>query len=327
MNSAVELLHDSLVWDNHACMPLRPEDDSFLPQLERARRSGFSVVSVNVGFGESTIEQHILMLAQMRAWLGARQEQYLLVRSPADIELAQRSGRLGICFDLDGASAIAGQLGLVQLYYDLGVRWALLAYNRNNVHGGGCHDDDAGLTEQGRAMLAAMAQAGMVACASHAGPRTAREVIDTSPNPVIFSHSNPRALFDHPRNVPDELLRACAARGGVVCINGISLFLGVQQDLAAAVVRHIDYVVQLVGPGHVGLGLDYIYDQQELVDFLEKMAHTFPADSGYHSGLTMLAPEEIVQVVEGLMGLGYKEADLRAILGGNLLRIARGVWK
>ena len=129
-------------------------------------------------------------------------------------------------FDIEGANAIGDQLSLLGLYRDLGVRWMLLAYNRNNRAGGGCQDEDPGLTAFGRRMLHEMARVGIVACCSHTGYRTAREAIDESPTPVIFSHSNARALVDHPRNIPDDLIKACAARGGVVGVNGIGIFLG-----------------------------------------------------------------------------------------------------
>jgi Membrane dipeptidase (Peptidase family M19) len=95
----------------------------------------------------------------------------------------------------------------------------LVAYNSNNLAGGGCQDADCG----------------MIVCCSHAGYRTAREVIDCSANPVIFSHSNPRALRDHARNIPDDLMRSCAARGWVIGINGIDLFLDENRPMS----RHI----------------------------------------------------------------------------------------
>ena len=124
----------------------------------------------------------------------------------------------------------------------------LLVYNRRNLAGSGCHDpEDEGLTDLGRAILAEMDRVGMVKCCSHTGYRTAREILDSTDRPVIFSHSNPRALRDHPRNIPDDLIRACAATGGVVGINGVGLFLGTGPPTAEVIVRNIDYVAQLVG--------------------------------------------------------------------------------
>src|SRR3546814_14221284 len=102
----------------------------------------------------------------------------------------------------------------------------LLAYNRNHRRGGGCQDEDIGLTAQGRRVLDEMKRVGMVLCCTHTGERTVREATEYMEQPVIFSHSNPRVIHDHPRNITDEQIRACAATGGVINISGIGIFLG-----------------------------------------------------------------------------------------------------
>jgi membrane dipeptidase len=327
MSAAAEVLRTAVVWDNHACMPLRPLDESFLPQLERCRRSGFTTVTLNVGFGENTPVDHLRMLAQFRHWLAARPEQYRIVRTVDDITAVKKTGQLAVCFDIEGMNAIGDQLSLIRLYYDLGVRWMLIAYNRNNRAGGGCQDQDGGLTEFGRQVIDEMARVGMMLCCSHTGYRTVREAIDYSSNPVIFSHSNPRALKDHPRNVPDDLLRACAARGGVVGINGIGIFLGENDNSTEAMVRHIDYAVQLLGDEHVGLSLDYCFDSAELDEFVANNPTTFPPAMGYDRGLKMVEPERLPALIDALMSKGYGAESLSRILGGNFLRVARQVWK
>jgi membrane dipeptidase len=131
----------------------------------------------------------------------------------------------------------------------------------------------------------------------------------------------------HPRNIPDDLIRACAATGGVVGINGIGSFLGRNDNRSETFAHHVDHVAQLVGAQHVALGLDYVFDTQELDDYLSKMAHTFPAELGYEKGVRMVAPEQLEAIVQALQKLGYGDADLRAVLGGNLMRLARTVWK
>ena len=82
-----------------------------------------------------------------------------------------------------------------------------------------------------------------------------------------------------------------------------------------------------VGPRHVGLGLDYCFDTEELDDFLRANPQMYPPEDGYASGVRMLAPEQIPEIVEGLLRGGYGDDDVRGILGGNLLRVARRVWK
>jgi membrane dipeptidase len=322
-------MRQAVVWDNHACMPLRPHDTGYLPQLERFRQSGVDAVTLNVGFGENSIEDHVRTLASMRRWLQAHDGDFVMAGSVADIEEAKAQGKLAVLFDIEGMGAVGDQPSLVRLYYDLGVRWMLVAYNNANLAGGGCQGDDIGLTALGRRIVDEMNACGMIACGSHTGYRTARELIDHSADPVIFSHSNPRALWDHHRNIPDDLMVACADRGGVVGINGIGLFLGERTDLAAAVVRHIDYAVSLVGPEHVGLGLDYVFDAEELDHAIATMPDVFPASFGFQPGMPfpMLGPEGVPTVVQGLADLGYGADAITAVLGGNLMRVARAVWR
>jgi membrane dipeptidase len=316
-----------LVWDNHACLPLRPHDLTFLPQLERHRAAGTHVVIVNVGYGDDGIEAHIRMLATFRAWIAANADRFRVIESVDDISRARVAGQLAIGFDIEGANAVADQINLVGVYADLGVRWMLLAYNRNNRAGGGCQDEDTGLTPLGRALLGELAARGVVACCSHTGYRTAREAIDASPTPVIFSHSNPRALADHPRNIPDDLIVACARRGGVVGINGIGLFLGDNDASPARMARAIAYVADLAGPAHVGIGLDFLHDRQELDATLAAHPEQFPPELGYGTGMAFLAPEELPAVATHLRQLGMSATEIAGVLGGNWLRIARQVWK
>ncbi|MBL8334567.1 MAG: membrane dipeptidase [Rubrivivax sp.] len=324
---ARQLIDTCPVWDHHACMPLRPHDTSFLPQLARHRAAGFDAVTLNVGFGEQGPEEHLRMLAALRHWLLARPDEYLLLLRPDDVDRARASGRLAVGFDIEGANAIGDQLSLVQLYHDLGVRWMLLAYNRPNRVGGGCQADDEGLTDFGRAVLAEMERVGLQVCLSHTGHRTAREVLDRATRPVIFSHSNCAALHPHPRNISDELIRACAATGGLVGLNGVGIFLGRNDIASETYARHVDHVVQLVGPAHVSIALDYVYDVAELEEHLERMKATFPPGLGYELGARFVPPEQLEEIVTVLQGWGYRDADLQALLGGNLLRLARQVWK
>ena len=100
---AANLIRSAFIWDNHACMPLRPNDTSFLPQIERARAAGFDAVTLNIGFGESGPDQHLAMLGALRAWFEARPDAYRLIERPADLEAARAENRLGILFDIEGA--------------------------------------------------------------------------------------------------------------------------------------------------------------------------------------------------------------------------------
>jgi membrane dipeptidase len=320
------LLASSIVWDNHGCMPLRT-DASFLPQLQRYRDAGVTTASLNVGCAEMSFTEHVRVLSFMRRWIAHRPESYRLVVGAEDVERCKRDGKLGITFDIEGMYPVQDDLSLVQTFYELGVRWMLVAYNRNNKAGGGCQDQDMGLTAVGRQIIDEMERVGMVLCCSHCGYRTAREALEYAKNPVIFSHSNPRALWNHPRNIPDDLIKLCGRRGGVVNLSGIGIFLGENDNSTGALVRHIDYVVQLIGAEHVGLGLDYVFDREELDEDIRDHPETYPAGFGYTAGINMVEPERMPLIVEALLQRGYTDTAVRGILGHNNLRIARQVWR
>lgn len=325
--AAKHILAGTLAWDNHGCMPLRAGDTEFLPQLARYRDAGFNVVSLNAGFDAVPWENTLLVLATFRNWIKQHNEDYLLIETTGDIERAFREEKLGVFFDLEGGCVLNDQLDMVEMYYDLGARWMLIAYNQNNSLGGGCQDDDQGLTAFGREVLDEMARVGMVACCSHTGYRTTMDVMEYSSKPVIFSHSNPLGLWEHKRNITDDAIRACAATGGVVCLNGVGIFLGENDASSETIARHIDYVAEKAGIDHVGIGLDYVFDMEELNEYLRQNPDTFPPEGGYAEGVKFVEPEQAPEIVDALLGLGYQSEDIAKILGGNLLRVARDVWK
>jgi membrane dipeptidase len=316
-----------IVWDNHACLPFSGTERR-LPELARYRAAGAHAVTVNIGDSQVPLETLTRMAGTIRDYVTRHPDEYLMGTTVQDIRCAAETGRLAVCLDIEGVYALGERLELVEHFYGLGVRWMLLVYNRRNLAGSGCHDpDDEGLTAHGRAILAEMDRVGMIKCCSHLGYRTAREVLDSSEGPAIFSHSNPRRLHDHPRNIPDELIRACAATGGVIGINGIGLFLGAREPTAAHVVRALDYVAQLVGPEHAALGLDHLFQRGELQEPGRADAGMWPPEWGYGSGMGTVPPEAIPEIAAGLARLGYPAAAVRGIMGENLVRVAGAVWK
>lgn len=328
LNPRSAALHErALVWDNHGCLPFF-ETENWLGELARYRKAGVDVASINFGDAEEPLETLVRTAAAIRSFVRQNPDEYVLALSVDDIAAAKSSGKLAVALDVEGAFAIGDQLSLVELLYDLGVRWMLMAYNRRNRVGGGCHDDvDDGLTPLGYELVREMDRLGMVKCCTHTGYRTAMDVFVATDRPTIFSHSNPRALKDHARNIPDVLIDACAASGGVVCINGIGIFLGENDATVETFANHIDYVVQRSGAAHVGIGLDYVFDQEGLAKMLAENVAIWPAGHGYRPGINFVAPEDLPSVTDELLRRGYADDDVRAILGGNLLRVAREVWR
>ncbi len=326
MTDARALYDAALVWDNHACLPMQKIRE-YAPQLKRFRDAGVDVVAINIGDSNIPLETQMRAAAELRHFIAHQPAEYLLALTTADIARAKREGKLAVFFDVEGGYAMDDQLSILQLYADIGVRWMLLVYNSRNRIGSGVHDaEDEGLTPFGREVIAEMDRVGLVKCCTHTGYRTARDVLEATTKPVIFSHSNPRALQNHPRNIPDDLIRGCARTGGVVCINGVGIFLGDNDTRTETLARHVDYVVQLVGADHAGIGLDFVFDQTEMDESLAKYRHIWPEEWGYKPGIKFVDPGQLPELAEILLRKGYSEGDLRKVLGGNLLRVAETCW-
>jgi membrane dipeptidase len=325
---------DSILWEAHACLPLHPQAD-FAP-IERLRRAGVNYVSINIGMDMNPVSQVMAVIAGFRATIAAQPERYRLAHSVADIEHARAAGQIAIGFDLEGAMPLLDQPEMVALYSSLGVRQIHLAYNRNNAVAGGCHDEVQGLTALGHRVVAAINAAGMLMDCSHTGRQCSLEIMAASAKPVIFSHSNPQALIDHGRNVTDAQIKACAATGGVVCVSGVSFFLGSDNPSADDVARHAAYVADRVGVDHAGIGLDISFPQPELDDTPPPTAlgaydpsYWWPAAAGYRRGLTRTAypaVESWAELSAALQRTGMTAPEAALVMGGNMLRVARQTW-
>lgn len=317
-------------WEAHTCLPLHP-DASFAP-LERYRTAGVHYVCINVGMDMNPLPQILSVIAAFRARLFARPDRYLLPETVADIERARHEGKLAVGFDLEGALPLGERPETVALYRDLGVRQIHFAYNRNNRVAGGCHDVPQGLTALGRHMVEAMNEAGVIIDCSHTERRSSLEIMDCSRHPVVFSHANPLALAEHGRNLSDEQIRACAATGGVVCISGVSRFLGVEAPGPDDIARHAACVAERVGPQHVGIGLDIGFGEAGLDDNPPPPfdpGYWWPASAGYGHGISEMryAPVETWPALpQALRASGFDDDEIGGVLGGNMARVAARVW-
>ncbi len=317
-------------WDAHMCLPLHPQA-SFAP-IDQLRAAGLDYVSINVGMDMNPVSQILAVIAGYRATIAAHPQKYALVSSVGDIETARAAGRIAIGFDLEGAMPLLEQPDMVALYASLGVRQIHFAYNRNNSVADGCHDAERGLTPLGRRMVHAVNDAGLLMDCSHTGRRCSLEIMQASAKPVIFSHANPLALVEHGRNISDEQIRACAATGGVVCVSGVSRFLGNSKPSARDVAHHAVYVADLVGVAHVGIGLDIGFSQEGLDDRPPgdfDRSHWWPESAGYARGISDIryTPIDTWEKLDAaLQSTGMRADEVAQVLGGNMVRVAQQVW-
>jgi membrane dipeptidase len=324
---ARDLYANAIVWDAHS--GFMPDPKANLANLERWRAAGVSYLSIDIGFDLLPWEQTVRTLAAFRHWILQHADEFVLARTARDIRHAQSAGKMALTFDIEGMNALDGRLEMVELYHALGVRQILFAFNRNNAAGGGCHDEDAGLTDFGRSVIREMNRLGMFVDVSHCGYRTSMEAMERSSQPVIFSHSNPRALCRHERNISDAQIKACAATGGVVGVVGVSLFLENADVSAGSLADNVEYLLNVAGPDHVGIGLDYAFpvDIGEMDDIIRANPQFWPVERGYSDPhIAHVAPSQLLELTEILLRRGYSADVVRGVLGENFLRLAARVW-
>jgi membrane dipeptidase len=264
-----------------------------------------------------------------------------LIESVGDFAEAKREEKLGIVLHFQSASPFEHDLRFVEIFYRLGVRAALLTYNARNLIADGCTErTDAGLSNLGVRLVKEMNRVGMVVDGSHTGIHSSLDAMEATNEPFIFSHSGAKAIFDHPRNLTDEQIGACARTGGVVGVVALPYFVGDSSDPKLEnVIRHIAYVAELVGTAHVGIGMDFnrgmapysTFDEQEAA--FETVRHgglwregDLPAPPWRYAP-EIETPAGTYNLTAGLLRHGFSYDEVRAIMGQNFLRVFHAVWK
>ncbi|QLY34194.1 membrane dipeptidase [Nocardia huaxiensis] len=292
-------------------------------------------MSVNVGYSHESTADSLALLHRFRRDALA-DGRFHLVERYSDIEV---EGRIALAFDLEDSGPLGGNLDNVKMFYDLGVRSLLPTYNHANPAGCGCLDiDDTGLTGYGRDLVRELNAVGMFADGTHCSPRTGLDIAAVTSVPMIYSHSNFAALWEHPRNISDDQARACAETGGVIGINGVGIFLGrngvdERAGRLEAMADHIVYGAELVGIEHIGVGSDFSFDGDQFNAEIAENPDTFSEDYTKWGPLQWTPPEdlfgdnEIPTLDEVLARRGFSEAERAAVLRGNFARVAREVWR
>ena len=231
-----------------------------------------------------------------------------------DIERIIKSGRIASMMGVEGGYSIENELSNLQRLYDEGCRYMTLTHSKSLKWADSATDEPIchGLSDFGREVVLEMNRLGMLVDLSHVSPETMKAALATTKAPVIFSHSSARAICDHPRNVPDDVLPLVKQNGGVVMVNFFSSFIVPTEQLKLDkeargslhdVVDHIEHLVSIAGIDHVGIGSDYD-GVPRLPDQLESVA-TYPL------------------ITQELLNRGYDREAIHKILGGNVMRVLR----
>jgi len=264
---------------------------------------------------------------------------------PGDIELAKRSGKYALYFTGNGVP-LAGEfksapdeLRHIRLFFQLGIRMMHVTYNRRNLLGDGCAElANGGLSDLGRAAIAEMNRVGVIVDVAHSGWRTSLEAAQNSQRPIVASHTACDAINHHIRAKPVEVIKAIVDGGGLVGICCIPSFLGGNGDIPA-LLDHIDYVAKRFGAQHVGIGTDIAYSSSQSAAENRKIPSVGPRRPRYEAlwpdgalgkrfpGEKSLAWTNWPLFTVGLVQRGYRDDDIRQILGLNMLRVATAVYK
>jgi membrane dipeptidase len=297
--------------------------------------------------GDHAIRDTLEEIDTVKRFVAAYPNDLELARTAEDIVRIHKGGKVASLIGIEGGHQIGGSLAALRQFYDLGARYMTLTHFKNNEFADSATDDPKwhGINDFGRTVIHEMNRLGMLVDLSHVSPETMRDAIQASKAPVIFSHSDARALADHPRNVPDDILKKLAANGGVVMVNFYlghlsepyriwsgeqaaesarlaALYVG-QPDLRKAkldewkqahpapkadvglIADHIEHVVKIAGFDHVGIGGDL-----DGIGFDEA-----PPGMNSVAGYPLLFAE--------LIRRGWSDENLSKLAGGNLLRVLR----
>jgi membrane dipeptidase len=286
--------------------------------FQRFRSSGIQVFHPAVDTADP--EPHPAALGWMAAWnrlLGNRPDCFLRIDSAADLGRAKRLERIGIVLGFQNSDHFR-TVSDVFHFHRLGQRVSQLTYNEKNALGCGCKVPvDTGLTRYGAAIVQAMNRAGMAVDLSHCSDQTCLDAIAVSKRPALVTHANCRALVGHPRCKPDGVIRALAARGGVMGITTVPAFVHTAPVTFEHVLDHFDHVARLVGVEHLGLGSDT--DLDALNPETGRVRPMYAVAGLDH-------PRRVFDLAEGLLRRGYAERDVELVLGGNFARVLHEVW-
>lgn len=306
--------------------------------LARYHRAGYTFVSLTLQDWPPTLDGTAKCITRFRQIAQSAEDWLVFVATIDEIDRARRDGKLAVGFNSQDTILIGDDISKLADLRALGICQMLLAYNVRNFVADGCAETaDAGLSNFGRRVVREMNRVGLVVDCAHTGRRSSLEAIELSATPVIFSHSGASAVHTHYRNIDDDQIRACAARGGVVGVVGVGAYLGDPEARAETLYRHVDHIAALVGSEHVAIGSDYVgifpashhgeawaraaavadvRSWPEAVDAWPAVEDDMPVQES-----RCFAPEQLADLIQLLHAHGYSEHAIAGILGGNARRV------
>lgn len=314
--------HSDIPRDVYLC-ELKGEENSFFNNhYKELKSSGVNIIFANIftkGSKEDSLIQGLLEVEKILK-IAESTEDITIIKNKLDLENVIKTNKLGIVLSLEGFEPLYAQLELLDMYYRFGVRAGMLTWNNKNEFAYGTNEKSGGLTDLGKLAIEKMNELGILVDVSHLNEEGFWDIININKRPTIASHSNARRLFNHPRNLTDEQIKAIAKSGGV--IGAVSYFSKVDEknpnkirtrddksETIMDVIKHIEYIIKLVGYDHVAFGFDF---NMYLGDFGVK---------GLESA------KKIPNLIELLLERGHSYENVKKIAGGNWIRVLKKILK
>ncbi|WP_380878688.1 hypothetical protein ACFB49_18120 [Sphingomonas sp. DBB INV C78] len=335
----LDIMEKALVIDMLAPPRIDMAPDAFSRPLTAREIADFKSCGIT-GFhnafglgGPQAREDALTFLAAWQGFAGRNADIFSLVGTVADLDHAKAQRKIGMIIGLQNAEQFEKPED-VALFYGLGLRCAQLTYNSQNLIGSGSTDRvDGGVSDFGETVIEAMNKAGMLVDVSHSGDRTTLDAIAISKSPIAITHSNCRALSNHPRAKSDEAIRALGKTAGVIGISGVRMFVKDKDPTTLGdMVDHIDHVVKLIGVDHVGIGSDADlngYDDMP-ADQYAKLKAAYKASYAFRDKIDIEGfdhPMKMFDLTEELVRRGWSNENIGLVLGGNFRRLLGQVWK
>lgn len=309
-------------------------NDDYFEKLKTAwKKSGVDCVSWTVGPIHErpySLEGVRHNLAFLTYFIDNRSEFFVKVVKADDIKRAKDLGKVGIIYNLQDCGFIGTDIDLLEEFYYLGIRVMQLTYNSKNTIGTGCTARrDKGLTEFGRQVVEKINEMGGIVDISHCGAQTSMDAAVHSSGPIVASHTLADSVFKHDRAKSDDLLRTVADKGGYIGVLTVPGFLTTNMKTTVDDwLDHIDYIINLVGIEHVGIGTDYY--GYSVPDNLAKKIDELIGILGFRQEHRATFTDKMQDfenygkfpnLIKGLISRGYSDTEIRKIAGENFLQV------
>ncbi|MBU5439245.1 dipeptidase [Tissierella sp. MSJ-40] len=310
----LDLHANSIVIDGHSDIPLymfknrqynkKPFIKDHLPLL---KEGGINIVFINLFENlhpEGSLKEALTQVGDIYKEL-EETEEAILIKNKKDLNKVLKENKIGLVLSMEGLEPISNEISLLSVFHELGLRCGTLTWNHRNYFASGLYEI-GGLSNLGKAAVKEMERLNIVVDVSHLNEEGFWDVISIVEKPIIASHSNAKAVYNHPRNLTDEQVKAIVNTKGVIGLNGY-FTQDIDKESLNTYMEHLEYLLDIAGEDHVGLGFDF---------------NSYLGDGGLKD---LEDCTKTSNVTKELIKRGYKEETIKKVLGLNFLRILEGI--